>query len=231
MRVLDAKGLMAFWTDIEDEHLLDVQKWHNCEHVTERISIPGFLVSRRYRGINEAPTFFISYETTEPDVLRSEPYLKALDNPTPWTQRALTHFKNNIRNVYGLLASEGQAAPTEAPYNYVIRFNIERTAENSMLAWLRRTYLSEVAALSGVYRGRLYRIDEPISNIMTNERGIYGGGPGQQKYLLIFELAHQNFPKEKDWQRINALHKDKLDHFKDKFEEYSFLEFVMYAPK
>jgi len=31
MRVLDAKGLMAFWTDIEDEHLLDVQKWHNCE--------------------------------------------------------------------------------------------------------------------------------------------------------------------------------------------------------
>jgi len=69
MKTYDAKGMMAFWTDIDDENLLEVQKWNNCEHMTERVSIPGFTVGRRYRGVDDAPTFFISYETRNTDVL------------------------------------------------------------------------------------------------------------------------------------------------------------------
>jgi len=43
MKKYNAKGMMAFWTDVDDENLLEVQKWHNCEHMTERVSIPGFI--------------------------------------------------------------------------------------------------------------------------------------------------------------------------------------------
>ena len=34
-----------------------------------------------------------------------------------------------------------------------------------------------------------YYSDEDISNIMTPERNIYGGGPGQQQYLAMVECV------------------------------------------
>lgn len=222
---------MAFWTDIDDEHIVEIQKWHNCEHMTDRVSIPGFIVGRRYRGIGDAPTFLFSYETTDTAVLQSEAYLHALNNSTPWTRKALTYYKNNIRNIYSLVASEGKSAPTEAPYTYVVRFNLTAEIENDGLEWIKNTYLPEIAALSDAYRCRFYQIDEEISNIMTAERNIYGGGPGQQKYLLMFELAAQYLPKGNVWQQINEQYADMLCYLSNKCEEYSFLDFVLYAPE
>ncbi|MHA1278085.1 MAG: hypothetical protein ACTSQI_05675 [Candidatus Helarchaeota archaeon] len=226
----ETRGLMAFWTDIDENHILEVQKWHNCEHMTERVSIPGFLVGRRYRGVDNAHTYLMYYETKDTSILRSEPYLYALNNSTPWTKKSLTFFKNNIRNIYELIAFEGTPAATEAPFLYTIRFNIEATQESPVINWLKSVYLHEISALSNVYRCRLFQIDEEISNLVTGERGIYGGGPGQQKYLLFFELSSQYFPKEQEWQGINSRYSSKLHSFKDKFEEYAFLEFVLYAP-
>ena len=46
--------LMAFWTDIEVGYIPYFQEWHYCEHIPERISIPGFNVGRRYRGMGAA---------------------------------------------------------------------------------------------------------------------------------------------------------------------------------
>jgi len=231
MKPHDAKGMMAFWTDIEDENLLEVQKWHNCEHMTERVSIPGFVVGRRYRGVDDAPTFFISYETKDTDVLQSDVYLQALNNSTPWTQNALTFFNNNIRNIYALAAMDGSAPSTEAPFNYVLRFNIDTGDEEQTLMRLKADYLPAIAELPDVFRSRFYEIDEKISNIMTDEREMYGGGPGQQKFLLVVETAGLYASKADDWLQINTKYSDFLGYLSDRFEEHSFLEFVMYAPE
>ena len=231
MKPYNANGMLAFWTDIDDEHLVEIQKWHNCEHMTERVGLPGFIVGRRYRGVDNAPTFFISYDTTDTEVLRSEPYLHALNNSTPWTKYALKFFKNNIRNSYSMIMIKGTPAPTEAPYCFVIRFNIKTESETETLDCLQNTYLSAISSLSDVFRCRLYEIDEKISNIMTEEREIYGGGPGRQKYLLVFELASQYVPKGGTWQGVNAKYSHIADNLTDRYEEYSFLDFVMYAPQ
>lgn len=230
MKQTNARGLMVFWTDIDEEHILEVQKWHNCEHVTERVTIPGFLVGRRYRGVDDAHTYLMYYETTDTSVLQSAAYLHALNNSTPWTKKSLTFFKNNIRNIYELITIEGESAITEAPFLYIVRFNIEPIQESNVIDWLKTEYIPQISALANVYRSGLYQIDEMISNIQTGERAIYGGGPGQQKYLLMVELASQYLPKEKEWHRIDEQNSDKLQHVKDKFEEFSFLEFVLYAP-
>lgn len=230
MKTYDAKGMMAFWTDIDDENLLEVQKWHNCEHMTERVSIPGFTVGRRYRGVDDAPTFFISYETRDTDVLQSDAYLQALNNSTSWTKHALTFFKNNIRNIYTWVVEAGTAPATEAPFNYVLRFNIDASDEEQTLNRLKADYLPTIAALPDVFRSRFYKVDEKISNIMTGEREIYGGRPGQQKYLLVVETASQYASRADDWQQVNAKYSDLLGRFNDRYEEHSFLEFVMYAP-
>jgi hypothetical protein len=231
MKSYDAMGMMAFWTDIDDGNLLEVQKWHNCEHMTERVSIPGFIVGRRYRGVEGAPTFFISYETRDADVLQSDAYLQALNNSTSWTRHALTFFKNNIRNIYSRIALNGDAPATEAPFNYVARFNLDADGDEQTLSRLTSDYLPAIAALPDVIRTRFYEIDEKISNIMTGEREIYGGGPGQQKYLLVVETAIQFASRADDWRQIDAKYGNLLEHFRDRFEEHSFLEFVMYAPE
>jgi hypothetical protein len=233
MRNKDSKGLMAFWTDIDEDYILEFQKWHNCQHVTERTSVPGFHVGRRYRGIGNAPMFFISYETADAAVLNSDPYLNSLNNPTPWTQEALTHFNNNIRNIYSLLAFEGAQAPTEAPYAHVIRFNMEPGSEVETVEWYAKELLPALEAIPGVFRVRLYVVDEEISNVMTAERAVYAGGPGQQKYLLYNELALVDLPFSGDWQEVqNAGENPAMaKNLCDLYEEVSWLEFVMYAPK
>ena len=234
MRNKDSKGLMAFWTDIDEDYILEFQKWHNCEHVTERTSVPGFHVGRRYRGIGNAPMFFISYETADAAVLNSDPYLNSLNNPTPWTQEALTHFNNNIRNIYSLLACAGDQAPTEAPYAYVIRFNLEPgAAEVETLEWYTKELLPALQAIPGVFRVRFYEVDEEISNVMTAERAVYGGGPGQQKYLLYHEFASIDLPSSRDWQEVQKAGRNPAmaKNLRDIYEEVSWLEFVMYAPE
>jgi hypothetical protein len=233
MRNRDSKGLMAFWTDIDEDYILEFQKWHNCQHVTERTSVPGFHVGRRYRGIGNAPMFFISYETAEAAVLNSDPYLNSLNNPTPWTKEALTHFNNNIRNIYTLLACEGTQAPTEAPYAHVIRFNMEPGAEVETVEWYAKELLPALEAIPGVFRVRLYVVDEEISNVMTAERAVYAGGPGQQKYLLYNELALVDLSFSKDWQEVQKAGDNPamVKNLCDIYEELSWLEFVMYAPE
>ena len=176
-------GLMAFWADIDADYLLRFQEWHNCEHIPERISVPGFNVGRRYRGIGEAPGFLMFYETDTASTFASAPYLARLNDPTPWTQESLTYFKNPSRNIYSLEIEYGHVAPMEAPYIDTLRFNFDGPVREI------KQWLEAIEAVEEVDRARLYKVNEEISSIMTSERQIYGGGPGQQKYLAMIEGA------------------------------------------
>lgn len=176
-----SQGLMAFWAGIDVGYTRRFQEWHNCEHIPERISIPGFNVGRRYRGRGEAPDFLMFYETDSASVFASAPYLARLNDPTPWTQESLPHFQNPSRNIYSLQAEAGRVAAIEAAYIHTLRFNL------SGEGWEGRHWAEAVLHSDTVCRVRVYAVDEEISNIMTSERQIYGGGPGQQQYLAMVE--------------------------------------------
>ena len=228
--VNNAQGMMAFWTDIDADYVMRCQEWHNCEHMVERTGVPGFLVGRRYRGMGDAPMFFISYETTDSAVFKSPAYMERLNNPTPWTQEALTHFNNSMRNIYRRLACSGKQAPQEAPYALVYRFNIPAGAET--VDWYGSELLPALQALPGVFRARLFEVDEEISNIKTAERTLYGGGPGEQKCLAYFEMSRPDIHQSPEWKTITqaAPYAEKLASLQNVFEEVSWLEFVMYSP-
>lgn len=181
----DRYGLMAFWADIPPENLFDFQKWHNCEHMPERVSIPGFKRGCRYRAWDERPHFLMFYETETADVLGSEAYLSALNAPTEWTKRALQHFRNPVRNIYRLIGSAGEEGAFVAPYIASLRFN----ANESIEAALSVERLQFVSHIGGVSRVRLYRVEEAVSGIVTSERKIYGGSPGAQRYLVLVECV------------------------------------------
>lgn len=180
-----AKGLMAFWSDIDDDYLQRFQQWHNCEHVPERVSIPGFLRGRRYRAEDGRPHFLMMYETLTSKALASEAYLAALDAPTPWTREALTHFRNPSRNIYQKAASAGSSGPFCATWITALRFNLLNELDGpTALAWL-----DAMASQPGVGRVQLWCVDEAASGIKTAERHIYSGGPGEQQFLLLIEAS------------------------------------------
>lgn len=178
----DATGLMAFWSDIDDDYVLRYQEWHNCEHVPERVAIPGFLRGRRYRDAAGGAHFLMMYETAATSVLASDAYLAALNTPTDWTRQALTHFRNPVRNIYARAAQAGGPGAFCAPWLTALRFNAASIAGAD--GWL-----GGIASADGIDRVQLWAVDEAVSGIQTSERKIYGGGPGEQQYLLLIEAA------------------------------------------
>jgi hypothetical protein len=175
-------GLMAFWASFDAKYVLRYQQWHNCEHIPERVSIPGFLRGRRYRAMDNSPHFLMMYDTASPEVLSSGPYLDALNNPTQWTQEALTQFRTPVRNIYRFVGQAGAPGPFVAPWITALRFNLPKAEAPDASAWLQ-----ELTNAPDVNLVQLWQVDETASMIMTKERKIYGGGPGQQMYLTLIE--------------------------------------------
>lgn len=186
----DATGLMAFWADFDDDFVKEYRRWHNCEHMAERVGIPGFLAGRRYCGNGDAAMFLMYYETETPSVLASEAYHNALNNPTPWTREVLKHFRNPSRNIFRLDAAAGEEPDGAAPFLATMRFNLSKD-DQAIIGHYRDVLLPDLASQTGVQRVRLWQIDTDISSIQTSERQIYGGGPGQQRYLLFAELTQE----------------------------------------
>ena len=180
---------MAFWANFAVADLPAFREWHNCEHMEERCSIPGFNAGRRYMGIDAAPTVLMYYETDDAAVLASDAYHARLNAPTPWTTATLPLFRNADRTVFTSIAEAGAPAATEAPYVTTLRFNLDREIEDSAIAWHRAVWVPALAATADVIRVRLYEVDEAVSSILTAERKIHGGEPGALKYLALIETA------------------------------------------
>ena len=198
-----ALGFMGFWADIDAEYELRYQEWHNCEHMPERVGIPGFIEGRRYRGVHGSPRFFMCYVTDGPEVLGSPAYLAALNRPTPWTSEALTHFRNPVRSLYRNHCRVGVAGGY-APY--ILQRRFDHMADAETLAEMVRVAVEQdtSGALSGTLSGGLYEVDEAISGIMTAERRIYSGGPGRQQYLFTIEALDRD-QAEAAGRRLDAL--------------------------
>ncbi len=229
----EAKGLLVIWGDVDPDYRIEYQKWHNCQHMTERVSIPGFHVGRRYQGIGEAPEFLMYYETENSKVLASEPYLHCQNNPTPWTKEAIAHLKNIVRAIYSLVSSFGKKAPTEAAYIHLVKFNAAPASDEKVIKWFKESHLPEISALPGVHRARLYQMDDEVSSISTEERKMHGGGPGQQKFLAYYELANLDLPDSRAWRKagrgIEAKAKIPIG-LENVIRESYWLDFSMYAP-
>ena len=95
--MLRGTGVLAIWNAITPDGEDDFYRWHNTEHMPERVGVAGFLRGRRYLSTARARDFFTLYETESVETIRSAPYLARLNDPTPWTQRVLPHFRDTFR--------------------------------------------------------------------------------------------------------------------------------------
>src|SRR5262245_55403461 len=105
---LRGKGALAIWNGIAPDGEDDFYRWHNTEHIPERVGVPGFLRGRRYLSTARPRDFFTLYETESAETIRSAPYLARLNDPTPWTRRVLPHFRDTFRLGCRVAASWGR---------------------------------------------------------------------------------------------------------------------------
>jgi len=183
-------GLMAFWADFDEPDIPALREWHNCQHMSERVNIQGFRLGRRYRGFDRAATFLMYYETETPEVLAGPHYRHALENPTDWTRRALTLFRNPARAIFGLVEEAGVQPAEPAFYLATLRFNLVGD-DAAVLSEYRGGVLPQLAARRGVTRVRLWENRRHITNLGSEESRIYGSGPGRQRFALFVECSER----------------------------------------
>ena len=109
MRRLAGEAFVAIWHDIVPEGKAEFYAWHTREHMPERLNVAGFLRGRRYLAEDGTPEYFNLFEVQTAEVLTSAEYVARLNNPTPWTQRALPHFRNVSRSLCSVGASMGRS--------------------------------------------------------------------------------------------------------------------------
>jgi hypothetical protein len=106
---LMGEGFVILWHDITADADDVYNAWHTREHMPERISLPGFLRSRR--GLNRAldrQQYFTLYEGETLESFVSPEYQRSLNYPTEWTQRVAPHFRNFQRMSCTLVHSSGK---------------------------------------------------------------------------------------------------------------------------
>ena len=148
---------VLIWNEVSAEGQQAFYRWHNAEHMPERMAIPGFIRGRRYASDSASPQWFTLYEAASLDVLVSPAYLERLNNPSPATQATLKFFRNTARSVCLLQRAAGTAV---GGYALVLRFDGRDQSTSSQAA---------VEALTGVVSTSLYGAELSASQIATAE--------------------------------------------------------------
>jgi hypothetical protein len=102
------KGVLAIWNGVAPGYDAEFVEWHVKEHIPERVGVPGFLRGRRYLAVDGKPAYFNFYETESYEVLSAAPYLARLNDPTPWTRKVVSNFKDTSRTICDVAHSSGR---------------------------------------------------------------------------------------------------------------------------
>lgn len=91
------QAVMIVWNDVSVPDRSAFYKWHNREHMPERLAIPGFRVGRKYRVVRGKPAFCNFYEVDAFSTLVGDDYRARQENPTPATRDAGRFLANPTR--------------------------------------------------------------------------------------------------------------------------------------
>ena len=158
------KAAVAMWWDVAPEVRDEWEEWHTCEHMPERLGIPGFLRGSRWTDGNGA--YFVLYETADASVLTGSAYLERLNNPTPWSRRMMPHHRNMVRSLCLVRCGYGEGVP-------------------GVLATLRFAEAApELPRRRGVTSAHFLEA-QPMTGAPTAEQQIRGGDATADKIILL----------------------------------------------
>ena len=166
------QGVLAIWHTITPEGEGEYWRWHDREHIPERVGVPGFLRGRRYRSLERSLDYLDLYEVESPETLQSGPYLARLNDPTPWTRRIVPHFRNTLRVGYRVAASVGRG---QAGVLLTLRLTGPRD-EGGLPAALSTASLAAIQDVTGVVSVHVLDATPEVTSIVTAEKRLRGPG-------------------------------------------------------
>lgn len=161
-------AVVLVWNDVRRDAAEEFLEWHNREHTQERVGIPGFLRSRRFRAMDGRSRYFLLYELADSATLGSEPYMERLNNPTPWTRRMGLCFSNSCRSLCRVPFSRGLG---QGGLIYTLSYDLAQEDDGEAhLRLLTEQLLPAVAAETGVIATHLCQADIGLSRVQTEEK-------------------------------------------------------------
>lgn len=157
---------VVIWNDIVPERREEFFRWHENEHIPERLALPGFRRGRRFVRAGHSPEWLTIYEADSLDALTSPEYLARLNSPTPATTHTLTYFRNTSRAVCRLVHSVGSST---GGHMLAMRVGVERERSDAMCQAVRDELFPAAVAITGVLACHLLKSDESASFINTAE--------------------------------------------------------------
>lgn len=189
MSGLAGEAFVAIWHDIAPDGLNEFYDWHHREHMPERLGIPGFRRGRRYaRCGGEGQTFFNLYEVDCFEVLVGQDYLNRLNAPTPWTKRAVQHFRSVTR---GLCRVAGSSGIGQGGTIATLRITADAGREEDLRAFLLRQATPDLMARTGILGVHLGCADDSGSRIETAEKKARSNPTDIPSWILLVEGISQ----------------------------------------
>lgn len=173
-----AAMLLSF--DVDADAIEEHDRWHTHEHLPERLSIPGFRRGTRWIADQGGPRYLVLYEVESLATLSSEAYLARLNNPTPWTQKMMPHYRGMNRGLCAVLGSFGLGQGEAAA---LIRFTPEASSAAALDRWLLEEALPAAARTPGL--GSAHLLQGAQAAAMTNEQRIRGADHGVASALIV----------------------------------------------
>lgn len=166
------KGALAIWHDITADGETDYNEWHSKEHLLERVGVPGFLRGHRLQAVSGSPRYLNLYEVEDLATLTSQPYLDRLNHPTPWTQRALGHVRDNNRTLCRVVASIGNGVCGNL---LTMQLSVASGRGDELRIWLTEEILPALVREPGVVGAHYLEGDLPASRTETEEKRLRKG--------------------------------------------------------
>ena len=160
------KGALVIWHDIPGEHQADYKEWHAKEHVLERVGVPGFRRGHCGEAVWGAPGFLNWYEVEDLAVLTSRPYLERLNDPTPWTRKAMGYFRDNNRTLCRVVASAGAGVAGHLLTQQVVA---APGRDSELGAWLAEA-VPRLVERAGIIGAHYFEGDAAASRLETEEK-------------------------------------------------------------
>lgn len=165
--------------DIVPDAVAEHDDWHTHEHLPERLAIPGFLRGTRWAAIGDGPAYCVLYEVERLDTLTSAAYLTRLNNPSPWTQKMMPHYRGMSRGLCRVVRSCGLGM---GHYALQLRFKPAAGADAALLHWLGDELMPALCLRPGL--GSVHLLQSGLTAAMTSEQRIRGADAGVDWALL-----------------------------------------------
>ncbi|MEA5502014.1 hypothetical protein VB735_02610 [Halotia wernerae UHCC 0503] len=180
---LQGNGAVAIWHDIVPDGLADFYAWHGGEHMPERVAIPGFVRGRRYAALDADLGFFNIYETRDAGVVAGPDYRARLNSPTPWTLKAVQHFRNVARSLCNVAVNRGAA---DGGLLATLRYNTGPGGEAAHVAALAPLF-DKLMATPGIASLAAIVADEAASGEVNAEEKARGTSNARPRVALLVE--------------------------------------------